>query len=526
MMLMASIVLSLSAVAATAVAPGECVVFAPLDGPETVVGGAECSRRTLPASTFKIPHALIALQTKVVTDRTIVKWDGVKRDYPAWNRDQTLASSIKMSAVWVFQQFAAAIGRDRELEYLRAFNYGSATFDRAVTQFWLNGDLQISPLEQVAFLRRMFSYGLAIDRGHVDTVKAALTMPRGTIENAAGVHEFALRWPADTVVRVKTGNGSVNGERVSWLVGALESGGRQYVFASRARSTTATLDTTAGADLALRVLNTIAPGAAASAPAADARTHRLVELWAQGKPAFGVYAPNENPGPRGQRGQPPQPAVYTRAGGEALAMNPLYDYVFLNLEGRYEAAAVREMAEGLRSPKAAGRKALIVRIPPIDGDGASVAQARVKEALELGADGVTIPHVASIEQARLAIGLFQAANVNVWSPANPGGRTIAMLMLEDPDAVSHAAQIAALDGYSILACGIGSLTQALGGDRAAAEAGTQKVLAEARRARLADMLTANSQDVAQRVKEGFLALLMQGPAADEAIRIGRAAAGR
>jgi hypothetical protein len=86
--------------------------------------------------------------------------------------------------------------------------------------------------------------------------------------------------------------------------------------------------------------------------------------------------------------------------------------------------------------------------------------------------------------------------------------------------------VADLGGYGILACGIGSLAQALGGDRAGAEAGTMKVLGEAKRAGLVDMLTANPQDVAERVKQGFLALLMQGPTADEAIRIGRAAAGR
>ena len=114
----------------------------------------------------------------------------------------------------------------------------------------------------------------------------------------------------------------------------------------------------------------------------------------------------------------------------------------------------------------------------------------------------------------------------MWSPSNPGGEKIAMLMLEDPAAVAQAKDVADLKGYSILACGIGSLTQALGGDREGAEAGTQKILAEAKRAKLADMLTANPQDVGKRVKEGFLALLMQGPAADEAIRIGRAAAGR
>ena len=72
-------------------AAGECVIVAPLDGaPETVVGGDECDRRTLPASTFKIPHALIALDTGVVSDSTTMKWDGTKQDFPAWERDHTL----------------------------------------------------------------------------------------------------------------------------------------------------------------------------------------------------------------------------------------------------------------------------------------------------------------------------------------------------------------------------------------------------------------------------------------------------
>jgi hypothetical protein len=40
------------------------------------------------------------------------------------------------------------------------------------------------------------------------------------------------------------------------------------------------------------------------------------------------------------------------------------------------------------------------------------------------------------------------------------------------------------------------------------------------------MITANSRDIEERVQQGFLALLMQGPDADETILIGRAAAGR
>src|SRR5262249_14884055 len=246
-----------------AVADGECVIVVPLDGSsETVAGGAECDRRTLPASTFKIPHALIALDTGVVTGGTVMKWDHEKKDFPAWERDQTLDSAIKSSVVWFFQRAARSIGRERELEHLRAFHYGSQTLSRDVDQFWLNGDLTISPREQVEFLRRMYRHELPIAPAHVDTVIAAMTMPPGKLVNAAGVHEFPIRWP-NPVVRAKTGNGSVNGERASWVIGEIESEGRRFVFAGRVRSSTRTLGTTAGADLAVRVLNEVVPRRAA-----------------------------------------------------------------------------------------------------------------------------------------------------------------------------------------------------------------------------------------------------------------------
>jgi beta-lactamase class D len=296
---------------------GECVIIAPLDGaPEVSIGGDECDRRTLPASTFKIPHALIALETGVVTDRTTLKWDGSRQDFPVWERDHTLDSAIKWSVVWFFQRAARSIGRERELEHLRAFEYGSQTFSREVDRFWLTGDLTISPREQVAFLKRMYGYALPVDRRHVDTVIAAMTMPPGKLSNAAGVHDFALTWP-NPVVRAKTGNGAVGGERASWLIGEIESAGRRFVFASRVRSPQS-LDTTAGSDLALRVLNANPP----QRPP-PAHGNRLIDLWTGGKPAFGVYVPNENPGPRGET---PRPAVYSREGGEKLAMKPAVQF--------------------------------------------------------------------------------------------------------------------------------------------------------------------------------------------------------
>jgi 2-keto-3-deoxy-L-rhamnonate aldolase RhmA len=317
----------------------------------------------------------------------------------------------------------------------------------------------------------------------------------------------------------------------------------------------------------MRIMVSVGMAAIASAIVANAftiqtRANTVIDLWMAGKATFGVYAPNENAPQRGQGGArgdaaargetaargeavrgeagrgegarrgesgqrgPARRALYTREGAEKLAANPLYDFVFLNLEGNYDSEAVRAYSEGLRSPKAVSRKTLIVRIPSIERDGPDAAKTRVKEVLDAGGDGVTLPHIRNVDEARQAIGFFQAAGANVWSPSNPRGEKIAMLMIEDPTALAQVTEFADLKGYSILACGIGSLTQALGGDRAAAEAGTQKVLAETKRVKLVNMLTANTQDVEKRVKEGFLALLMQGPTADEAITIGRAAAGR
>lgn len=245
---------------------------------------------------------------------------------------------------------------------------------------------------------------------------------------------------------------------------------------------------------------------------------QVLDLWPQGKIAFGVYAPSE-----AERGKPP---VYTPDGAAKVAANPLYDYVFLNLEGAYDAAAVKAYGTGL---KKASKKTLIVRIPPISKDGADLTRARVKEIFDAGADGVTIPHIRNLEEAKLALSFFAAAKANIWSPKNPKGTQLAMLMLEDPEAIAQRKEIADLPNLSILACGIGSLTQALGGGpeaRAGAEKGTQDVLVETKRVKIANMLTANAKDVEQRVKEGFLGLLMQGPQGDEAIKIGRAAAGR
>jgi 2-keto-3-deoxy-L-rhamnonate aldolase RhmA len=253
------------------------------------------------------------------------------------------------------------------------------------------------------------------------------------------------------------------------------------------------------------------------------RDRSLIELWASGQPAFGQYViqAQDQSASEGSTGQTPP---YTVETGRELAANPLPDFAFLSLEQHYDAASARNIAEGLASGTADSAMTLLVRIPPISVDGAEAARARVKEVLALGADGVVIPHVMSADEARLALSFFDG--VDVWSPANPDGEVVAMLIVEDPEVFHELEEIAAIPGYSALVCGIGSLTSALNGDRDAAEAIALEVLAVSQRAGMVDLMTVNPESVARRVAQGFLALLAYGPESDQAIRLGKAAAGR
>ncbi len=251
-----------------------------------------------------------------------------------------------------------------------------------------------------------------------------------------------------------------------------------------------------------------------------------VRVWKSGGSAFGMFVPNERaPGSTDASGKR-LPALYTAGGAEALAANPLLDYLFLNLEGAYDADAVRAMVTGLKATSAATRPTLLVRIPTIEVAGADSTRARVAQVLALGADGVVIPHVRSVDEARLAVGFFTKTGANVWSPSNPNGTVVAMLMVEDRGAVTVARDIAAVPGYSLLSCGIGSLTRDMGGDAPGAEAACLSVRDLGEKAGMPSMMTATAASVKDRVAAGYRGLLMSGTVeqASAVIRAGREAA--
>jgi beta-lactamase class D len=210
---------------------------------------AECATRLSPASTYKIPHALIGLETGVITEDTVYKWDGVEHpNQPKWNRDHTVLTAMKPSVVWFFQRMAPQIGAARAHEWLQRFAYGNADSGGDITRYWLNGRLRVSPDEQLAFLTKYYDRTLPVGTMHVDRLQQAMEQAAGTQENSLGLIKLNAQWRDGIRLNSKTGATTIDsGESVSWLVGRLTVDRRPLVFAAamwRAKGGVDTMDAT------------------------------------------------------------------------------------------------------------------------------------------------------------------------------------------------------------------------------------------------------------------------------------------
>jgi beta-lactamase class D len=216
---------------------------------------AVCDARLPPASTFKIPHAIAALDSAVIKSaEEVIRYDGTPRDYATWRRDHTLASAMRYSVVWYFQEIAKRLGMDREEFYLRRLQYGNADPSSGLTTFWLGGSLRISPIEQMTFLRRLYDDELPVAARVTRTVRDILIQPNGVVVNANGEHPFDAPWPNGTQVSAKTGSTSFDDRRaVRWIVGHVKRGSHEWIFVSCV-SGGADVDANAAIDLAARSL--------------------------------------------------------------------------------------------------------------------------------------------------------------------------------------------------------------------------------------------------------------------------------
>lgn len=175
-----------------------------------------------PASTFKILNSLIALETGAIADEiAVLTWDGIEREIPQWNRDLNMKEAFKLSAVWFYQVLARRVGYARMQEWVSKAAYGNQKIgDREdIDKFWLDGELRISPEEQIQFLRRLYDNKLPFSEKSIAIVKDIMInekTPEYTIRAKTGWFGF--------------GNDAI--ANIGWYVGYVETGDNVYFFAT------------------------------------------------------------------------------------------------------------------------------------------------------------------------------------------------------------------------------------------------------------------------------------------------------
>lgn len=171
--------------------------------PEQMVFDTERAHRAFsPASTFKIPHALFALEAGVVSDEfQVFEWDGTEHRFADHNRDHDLRSSMRASAVWVYEHFAEAIGEPAARGYLRRIDYGNADTSAGEGPYWIEGGLAISARGQIDFLQRLYRNALPFAVENQRLVKDIIIVEAGQ----------------DWILRAKTGWSGKLGWWVGWV---------------------------------------------------------------------------------------------------------------------------------------------------------------------------------------------------------------------------------------------------------------------------------------------------------------------
>lgn len=203
---------------------GSFAMFDNSRGEHTIYNGKRDTTRFMPASTFKIVNAMVALQTgRLSTDSSIIPWDGVVRENPEWNKDLSLYQAFRVSSVPHFQWIARQVGRDTMQRFLDSVHYGNMKIGPRIDSFWLDNSLKISPDEQVGLVKMVYFRQFKFLRQSVqDQVKRMMIQENNTTYQLA----------------YKTGWGKTEaGNELGWMVGWIEENRHVYFFALNLEST-------------------------------------------------------------------------------------------------------------------------------------------------------------------------------------------------------------------------------------------------------------------------------------------------
>lgn len=182
-----------------------------------------------PCSTFKIITTIMGLEKGVVSSAdSTMGYDGTLYGMDTWNQDLTLKEAFKESCVWYFRKVIDQLGESDVQHYLDQLKYGNCDISDwdgsginpvpELNGFWLESTLEITPIEQVDVLAKIFEGKTDFSEKNIELLKEIMLVQD---QDNATIYGKTGTGPKD-----ETGNRD-NG----WFVGMFEKDDEQYYFA-------------------------------------------------------------------------------------------------------------------------------------------------------------------------------------------------------------------------------------------------------------------------------------------------------
>jgi beta-lactamase class D len=211
-----------------------CFVLSDLKSEKALEKEGNCDLPSTPASSFKIPLAVIGFDSQIFHDATKPAWKyrpEFEETREACQGVQTPASWLKNSCVWYSQELTRKLGMEKFKNYIQQFQYGNQDLtgdpgkNNGLTHSWLQSSLTISPLQQIQFLKKLV-------QNHLPVSKKAQVLARESllVEELPG--GWKLFGKTGTGVQVNP-DGTPSDRHIGWFVGWIENGRTVRVFAYR-----------------------------------------------------------------------------------------------------------------------------------------------------------------------------------------------------------------------------------------------------------------------------------------------------
>lgn len=193
--------------------------------------GPGCDTPYSPASTFKLALAFMGFETGILKapDVPAVPYDpATDAYYKIWRQTHTPETWLKHSVIWYSQFLTKDMGKEQFQAFVDGFDYGNRDLsgdpgeNNGLTRAWLSSSLQITPIQQLAFLHKIAGQALPVSSETQQSVRATVQ-----------VFEAAGNWK----LQGKTGtsfvlgaNGTRTKSQTGWFIGWAEKADQKVVF--------------------------------------------------------------------------------------------------------------------------------------------------------------------------------------------------------------------------------------------------------------------------------------------------------